>query len=70
MAAVKIAETLADETLNIGTCIRPKAVPKLIRTPKLQASELNSPSRSKSPHIDESAATVRGNSLASCHAMK
>jgi hypothetical protein len=70
ITAVKIAETVAGETFKIGTRIKPKAVPKLIRTPRLQANQLNSPNRSNSPHIDDSAATVKINTLASCHAMK
>ena len=70
ITAVNTAETSADKTLNTGTCITPRAVPKLIRTPTLQANRLNSPSKSHSPHIDESVATVRTNTFASGHAMK
>ena len=70
MTAVNAPETLADKTSNTGTCTPVRAVPRLIRAPRLQASRLNRPSRSNSPQIEDSAATAKLNTLASCQAVR
>ena len=69
MTAVNISETVADETFDTGRVIRARAAPELIRALRVQANQLNSPNRSSSPHIDESVATMRVNTLASPEAI-
>lgn len=68
MTAVNTAESCAGETLNMGTGIRVRAAPKLIRALRLQANQLNNPNRSKSPHPSESSARSKVNTRISCQA--
>jgi len=52
-------------TLGIDIGIRERAVPKLIKAPKLEATEVKRPSRSDSPHITDRVARTRFNSFGS-----
>jgi hypothetical protein len=70
MTAVNTAEGCADETLNMGTGIRVRAAPKLIRALRVQATQFHSPNRSKSPHPTESAARSKINTRVPCQATK
>jgi hypothetical protein len=70
MAAIKAPESLADKAFNSGIGIRAMATPNPIRALIVHANQLNSPNKSESPHISESAARMNVTPLASCQLRK